>query len=310
MPSVELNLKTILENYKCDLEAALEEVLSEEKNSNFTKTKLLESIRYSVLGGGKRLRAILALLTAEAVLKHKEQISLGQNPAQGLALALELVHAGSLIHDDLPCMDNDDLRRGKPTNHIAYGEDIALLAGDFLLCYPIEILLAKTPEKYSQNLQRIISEFVNAINSMIAGQAMDIEFAKTNSQNLRIEDLELMQSLKTGALLRIAVVLAAKLANAEPRQIEALELYAKNLGLAFQIADDILDYTSSPEELGKKVNKDLEQNKLTFVKLYGMEEAKLIAKQLITEAKESISQVELYADKLLAVGDYVISRTN
>ncbi len=308
MQSQKLDIKTILAEYKPSIELALAGVLIPEINPTFAKTRLLESINYSVLGGGKRLRAILALITAEAILKSEHKIDFENNPAYGLALALELVHAGSLIHDDLPCMDNDDLRRGKPTNHKAYGEAFALLAGDFLLCHPIEVLLKYTPTNFQTNISAVVLEFVQAINGMIAGQAMDIEFSELE-KNTR-EELELMQSLKTGALLNASVVLSAKLAGANKAQIEALKIYANNLGLAFQITDDILDCTASAEELGKTAGKDEKQNKFTFVKLYGIEQARLIAQDLIKEAKAQIVPIGIYADKLLAVTDYVLSRSN
>ncbi len=308
MQSQTLDIKTILEEYKPSLELALAEILTPELNPSFAKTKLLESINYSVLAGGKRLRAILALITAEAVLKLEKKIALEANPAFGLALALELVHAGSLIHDDLPCMDDDDLRRGKATNHKVYGEAFALLAGDFLLCHPIEVLVNNTPKDFQTNISQITLDFVRSINAMIAGQAMDIEFAQTAQKTQ--SDLELMQSLKTGALLNASVVLSAKLAGANQAQIKALEIYANNLGLAFQITDDILDCTSSAQELGKTAGKDEKQNKFTFVKLYGIEQARLIAQNLIKEAKAQIIPIDIYADKLLAVTDYVLSRSN
>lgn len=308
MQSQKLDIKTILAEYKPSIELALAGVLVPEINPTFAKTRLLESINYSVLAGGKRLRAILALITAEAILKSEQKIDFKSNPAYGLALALELVHAGSLIHDDLPCMDDDDLRRGKPTNHKAYGEAFALLAGDFLLCYPIEILLQHTPKDFQANISQISLEFVRSINAMIAGQAMDIEFAETEEKAQ--SDLELMQSLKTGALLNASVILSAKLAGASSIQLKALQVYANNLGLAFQITDDILDCTASAQELGKTAGKDEKQNKLTFVKLHGIEKARLIAQNLIEEAKAQIIQIDIYADKLLAVIDYVLSRSN
>jgi len=298
-----INIKSLIKEYKPDFQKQLETLVK-----GFEETRLNESIKYSILDGGKRLRAILALITAEAVRKSKDKIELPKNPALGLALAVELVHCGSLIHDDLPCMDDDDLRRGKASNHKAFDEATALLAGDFLLCYPIEVLLNKTQDVDSFKLHQVSVEFTRAIRSMIAGQALDLEL--TGKEIHDIELLKKMQALKTGALLKSSIRLAAIIAEANKEQIEALSFFADNLGLAFQITDDILDVTGSTKDLGKTAGKDLNQNKFTFVKEYGLEQAKLIALKLIEEAKDKILDIGIYPDKLLTVADYVISRNN
>lgn len=298
-----INIKTLTKEYKPDFEKQLEVLVKD-----FEDSKLNDSIKYSILNGGKRLRAILSLITAEAIKNSKDKIELSKNPALGLALSVELVHCGSLIHDDLPCMDNDDLRRGKPSNHKAFDEATALLAGDFLLCYPIEVLLSKTQNVDSFKLHQVSVEFSRAIRSMIAGQALDLEL--TGKEIHDIDLLKKMQALKTGALLKSSIRLAAIIADAKKEQIEALSFFADNLGLAFQIMDDILDQTASTEDLGKTAGKDLSQNKFTFVKEYGLEQAKLIATKLIEEAKDKILDIGIYPDKLLVVADYVISRNN
>lgn len=301
--TTKLDIKTLVKKYKPDFEKELDKLLA-----NLDDSRLNDSIKYSVLDGGKKLRAILALITAEAIKNSKEKINLTDNPALGLALAVELAHCGSLIHDDLPCMDDDDLRRGKPSNHKAFDEATALLAGDFLLCYPIEVLLSKTQNVDSFKLHQVSVEFTHAIRAMIAGQALDLELA-----NKEIHDLELlkkMQALKTGALLKSSIRLAAIIANANKEQIDALSFFADNLGLAFQITDDILDLTETTEKLGKTAGKDIDQNKFTFVKEYGLEQAKLISIKLIEEAKEKILDIGIYPDKLLTIADYVISRNN
>lgn len=298
-----LNIKTLTKEYKSDFQKQLEALVKD-----FEDSKLNDSIKYSVLDGGKRLRAILALITAEAVKNSKDKIELSKNPALGLALSVELVHCGSLIHDDLPCMDDDDLRRGKPSNHKAFDEATALLAGDFLLCYPIEVLLSKTQNVDSFKLHQVSVEFSRAIRSMIAGQALDLELTGTEVHD--IELLKKMQALKTGALLKSSIRLAAIIADANKEQVEALSFFADNLGLAFQITDDILDQTASTEDLGKTAGKDADQNKFTFVKEYGLEQAKLIATKLIEEAKDKILDIGIYPDKLLVIADYVISRNN
>lgn len=299
------------------------------KKTNFINdNKLFSAIEYSYSNGGKRLRPILALLSAEAVLglSHDDitESLLRKNPAMGLAIAIELIHCGSLVHDDLPCMDNDDLRRGKPTNHRVFGEDMALLTGDFLLVNPISTFI-----NYSKNILNIedslilevSSNLLLAIEQMIIGQAMDLELAKENfhlkagteSQTVETQYLEkskIMQEYKTGALLSASIINAALLAKAKSSQINALKQYASNLGLAFQIADDVLDYTATTEQMGKQTQKDKEQNKLTYVDIYGIDEAKLKAEKLITEAKEILSAVDIYSDKLKLIADYVICRNN
>lgn len=298
-----VNIKDLIKEYKPGIEKQLDSLLDE-----LEKSKLSDSIKYSVLDGGKRLRAILALITAEAIKNIKTKTEMSKNPSLGLALAVELVHCGSLIHDDLPCMDDDDLRRGKPSNHKAFDEATALMAGDFLLCYPIEVLLSKTQDVDSFKLHQVSVEFSRAIRSMIGGQALDLEL--TDKEIHDIELLKKMQALKTGALLKASIRLSAIIADATKEQIKALSFFADNLGLAFQITDDILDVTCSTKELGKTAGKDIEQNKFTFVKEYGLEKAKLMANQLIEEAKNKILDIGIYPDKLLTVADYVISRNN
>jgi geranylgeranyl diphosphate synthase, type II len=302
MPT-KLNIKDLVKDYKSDIEKQLSLLLNE-----LEKSKLTESIKYSVLDGGKRLRAILALITAEAINNSKSKIELCKNPSLGLALAVELVHCGSLIHDDLPCMDNDDLRRGKPSNHKAFDEATALLAGDFLLCYPIEVLLSKTQDVDSFKLHQVSVEFSKAIRSMILGQEMDLELSDKETHDIDL--LKKMQALKTGALLKASIRLSAIIADASKDQIEALSFFADNLGLAFQIMDDILDVTLSTKELGKTAGKDTEQNKFTFVKEYGVDRARVIAEKLILDAKSKILDIDIYPDKLLTVADYVVLRNN
>ncbi|MDD9897563.1 MAG: polyprenyl synthetase family protein [Candidatus Melainabacteria bacterium] len=297
MPVKEANLNKVLQDYKSAIDLELSRQMKSTSLNNFARSKSLESIQYSVSNGGKRLRPILALLVAEAITQKNYEVA--ENPALPLALAIELVHCGSLIHDDLPSMDNDDLRRGKPTNHKVYGDAVALLAGDTLLCYPVQVLLEAKIEP------EIINDFVQAIEDMIAGQAMDLELPQ--SENKTIDDLKLMQSLKTGALLQAAVVLAARIVNANQQQVEALTNYAHNIGLAFQITDDILDQTASSEELGKTAGKDLEQNKFTFVTYYGLDKAAIIAKELVAEAKAALAVIP-NSEHLGAIADYVISR--
>ena len=221
-------------------------------------------------------------------------------------MAVELVHSGSLIHDDLPCMDDDDLRRGKPSNHKVYGEDNALLAGDFLLVHPL-LVLNNLNLKAETKLE-IMNNFNLAIQEMIIGQSLDLALGKEEDQDFSMT--KRMQELKTGALIRLSVVEAARAAGASPDQLAALETYSKNLGLAFQVVDDILDQTASTEDLGKTAGKDEVQNKQTYVKKLGLEGARSFAQDLITEAKQVLENKQLFTDKLFTVADYVILRKN
>lgn len=299
-----LNIKALLQEYKSDFESELEAALKSYKNPSKV---LQDSIEYSVLNGGKRLRGVLSLISAEAVLKSPVKIPLAENPALGLALAIEMVHCGSLIHDDLPCMDDDDMRRGKASNHKVYGEAIALLAGDFLISYPVQVL-ADYSHGYAQNYSQVQSNFISAISSMIFGQAQDLCFS--DIEQVSIEQIKTMEAMKTGALIKSSICDAALLAGASPKTLLALNIYAENLGLAFQIIDDVLDAVSTSEELGKTTGKDAQQNKSTFVSEYGVKEASSIAKSLIKEAIIALEDLDIFPDKLKTVAEYVVSRTN
>lgn len=292
--------------YKSYIENNLSSLLQKDSSlDDFRLSSIQEAIHYSVIGAGKRIRAILSLITAEAILNEKKYLA--PNPAIGLALALELIHAGSLIHDDLPCMDDDDMRRGKASNHIKFGEATALLAGDSLLTYPLKVLLTQTPTNYQCNIHTVLIELIDAINAMIAGQALDLTSSKSTGS---FSDLEQIHKLKTGAILRTSVRSAAILANASPEQVTALSLFAEKIGLAFQIVDDILDQTTDSQTLGKTAGKDQAQNKLTYLSFYSIDEARELSTELIKQAKKNIQQIDIYTDKLNLVADYVISRAN
>jgi farnesyl diphosphate synthase len=295
--------------YQNNIDKALRYLLANDPSlDDLRLTNIHEAISYSSIGAAKRIRAILSLLTAEAVMCSDEHLPFGTNPASGLALALELIHAGSLIHDDLPCMDNDDLRRGKPSSHIKFGEASALLTGDVLLTYPLRVLFTETPKSYHADQVQI--ELIDAINSMIAGQAIDLAYTNTPKTSLQVSQLEQMHKLKTGALLRASIKLAAILANANVAQVRSLTAFADNIGLAFQIVDDILDHTSDSQALGKTSGKDQQQNKITYLSFYDVNEARDLAYRLIRDAKKNIEQIDIYTDKLNLVADYVISRAN
>jgi geranylgeranyl diphosphate synthase type II len=299
------SIKDLVTEYKDFIDQSLERLLSEHPLSEYKTSVMHDCVSYSVANGGKRLRAILSMITAEAVMQKKQ--SLGKNnPALPLAIAVELVHSGSLIHDDLPCMDDDDLRRGKPSNHKVYGEDNALLAGDLLLVHPL-LILNKLVLEAGPKLE-IINNFNLAIQEMILGQSLDLSLSKEKAQDYSMT--QRMQELKTGALIKLSVVEAARASGANETQLKALEQYSKNLGLAFQVIDDILDETATTDDLGKTAGKDLAQNKQTYVKKLGLDGAKNFANELINEAKEVLNDKKLFTDKLFIVADYVILRKN
>lgn len=266
-----------LKEYKVIVEQELDKVFVD---NTLAQNIIFESSRYSLLAGGKRLRAIF-------LLEFCRLFSGSYEKAVPFARAIEMIHAYSLIHDDLPCMDNDDFRRGKPTNHKVYGEAMALLAGDNLLNGAYEIMLEesiKGPEyaKAGFTMARAAGGY-----GMIGGQVLDIkEGVKTE------EELRLMVSLKTGRLFYAACMAGAILGGADEEQLKKVESYAENLGLAFQIADDILDVTGDFEKLGKPINSDEENEKYTFVSVYGLEKAKEKVYELTDIAVKAVADIE------------------
>jgi geranylgeranyl diphosphate synthase type II len=226
--------------------------------------RLYEAMRYSLLAGGKRLRPVLVLAACEAVGGRLEA-------AMGLACAVEMIHTYSLIHDDLPCMDDDDFRRGRPTNHKVYGEAIATLAGDALLTDAFKVLASKSAHNAQPKIVlETIAELAQAAGSagMVGGQVIDLlgeGKAKT------IEELEELHAKKTGALFLASVRGGARLGGASEAQIESLDAYARALGLAFQVVDDLLDVQGTPEQMGKRTQKDQERGKATYPAILGVE---------------------------------------
>jgi len=245
-----------------------------------------EAMHYSVFAGGKRLRPILCMASAEA---------LGQDIAKVLPVAgaLELIHTYSLIHDDLPAMDNDDYRRGKPTNHKCFGEGIAILAGDALLTVAFEVLSGYALRETEKNpaegarLLLMINEIAAAAGSMgmIGGQVVDL---LSEGKTISGDVLKYIHEKKTGALFRASVRAGAHLAGASQGQLAALTAYSENFGLAFQLTDDILDITGNSAKMGKETGSDLRNQKATYPALYGLEKARSMAAQAIETAKNSL----------------------
>lgn len=266
--------------------------------------KVHEAMRYSLLAGGKRVRPVLCLAACELVG--------GTEPmAMPAACAVEMIHTMSLIHDDLPCMDNDDLRRGKPTNHKVFGEDVAVLAGDALLAFAFEHIAVSTAGVSPARIVRAIGELAKSIGSegLVAGQVVDI-----NSEGLSdvgLEQLEFIHLHKTAALLEGAVVLGAILGGGSDEDVEKLRKFARYIGLLFQVVDDILDVTKSSQELGKTAGKDLVADKVTYPKLLGIEKSKEFAEKLNRDAQEQLSGFDLNKSApLIALANYIAYRQN
>lgn len=257
---------------------------------------LHQAIRYSVLAGGKRIRPILALTAYEAFGGNNKDII---NPA---ACSLELVHTYSLIHDDLPCMDDDDLRRGNPTLHKKYNEAVAVLAGDALHDLAFELIARSGSAE-------VVSELAQAIGTfgMLGGQMADIEAeGKENS----IEQIEFIHQHKTGALIRASVRIGAKLAGVDKATLDSISLYGEKIGLAFQIIDDILDIEGDEEKLGKIVGSDRKNDKATYPGTVGLEQARRVGDQLIDEAIEIAERFRIKENHFVDIAGFIGQRDN
>lgn len=294
--SSEFNLNIYLKQQQESIECALDSSLEIERPE-----KIYEAMRYSLLAGGKRLRPILCLATCQLTGGTVEM-------AMPTACALEMIHTMSLIHDDLPAMDNDDYRRGKLTNHKVYGEDIAILAGDGLLAYAFEYVATQTKNVPTERLIKVIALLGRTVGAagLVGGQVLDLE--SEGKLNISAETLTFIHTHKTGALLEASVVSGAILAGAKEAEIAKLSKYARNIGLAFQIIDDILDITATDEQLGKTAGKDLQAKKATYPSLWGLERSQAEAQKLIDCA---IEQLESYRDRaipLKAIANFIVAR--
>ncbi len=267
---------------------------------NTPEKKVAEAMRYAVLGGGKRLRPFLLMEVAGLF---------NVTPAGALraGAALEMVHCYSLIHDDLPCMDNDDMRRGKPSCHIAFGETTALLAGDALLTRAFDVLADE--KTHSDPLVRcqLVIELARAagVNGMIGGQQLDM---MAGDIDMDLVEVTRLQQMKTGRLISFACEAGAIMGKAPYNERQILMAYAKDIGLAFQIADDILDVESSVEAMGKNVRKDVDAAKATFVSFVGVDEAKKQARTLVEQAVSYLDIFDARADMLRDLARFVVER--
>lgn len=263
---------------------------------------IISAIKYSLFAGGKRLRPVLMTETCSALGGDVNQVI-------PLACAIEMIHTYSLIHDDLPAMDNDDLRRGKPTNHKVYGENMAILAGDALLNYAMETALEGFPtNRHQGGYLRAFRYLARAagINGMIGGQTGDILCEGDNE--VTEEKLYYIHDHKTGALLKAAVLCGGYVAEMNETEAEALEIYSDRIGLAFQIVDDILDIKGDEKTLGKPVGSDAKNQKTTFVSLYGMQSSEEKIRELEKQALEALERIDKNTDFLKAVASYICRR--
>ncbi|MBF2006792.1 MAG: polyprenyl synthetase family protein [Chlorogloeopsis fritschii C42_A2020_084] len=265
--------------------------------------KIYEAMRYSLLAGGKRLRPILCLATCEMTGGTIEM-------AMPTACALEMIHTMSLIHDDLPAMDNDDYRRGKLTNHKVYGEDVAILAGDGLLAYAFEYIAAHTKNVPPERVLQVVAHLGRAVGAagLVGGQVVDLE--SEGKSDTPLETLNFIHNHKTGALLKACIVCGGVLAGASEKDLQRLSNYAQNIGLAFQIIDDVLDITATQEQLGKTAGKDQQAKKVTYPSLWGIEESRRQAQKLIEAACAELEPFGKAAEPLVALAHFITSRNH
>lgn len=269
-----------------------------------TFSKHIESMRYSLFVGGKRIRPILCLAGAAAV-DDGEEI---RHHALPVACALECIHTYSLIHDDLPAMDDDDLRRGKPTNHTVFGEAAAILAGDGLLTFAFELLSGPASVAIADPARiRLIQTIARAAGplGMVGGQSLDMLY---EGKQVSYEVLRRIHQSKTGALITASVVSGALVAGASEEQEAALRAYGDNIGLAFQIVDDLLDVEATTAELGKPAGSDIKSDKVTYPSLFGKETSRTMAREAVQEAIAALTVFDRQAEPLRALANYIVDR--
>ncbi len=296
-----MNLQDYLAERRILVDKALDEMIPAEDNE---PSVLHRAMRYSLFAGGKRIRPILALAAGDVV---------GEAPGSllTLAVALECVHTYSLIHDDLPAMDNDDLRRGKPTAHKTFGEAVAILAGDALLTLAFDLLSSSHAVRAyrADRLLHAMRELAHAAGSqgLIAGQVMDM---LSEGRTIDGDTVDYIVRNKTGALIRASLTSGAILGGGSDEQVFLLGKFGDNLGAVFQIRDDLLDLEGDPVSLGKKVHKDRQRGKATYPALLGREQAKLMMQDLVDSAIEKVHPLGSKAEPLVALARYVVERTN
>ena len=293
-----MDLNALLKDYKQMVENRIEELFPE---ADCSYNEVIKAARYSLLNGGKRIRPVIMMEFCKLC---------GGKPGDALdfAVALEMIHTYSLIHDDLPCMDNDDMRRGKPSCHKAFGEDIALLSGDALLTEAF-FVASNARVSAEKRLNAISFLSTNAgVHGMIGGQVLDLSFEENKPDAAALQD---MYMRKTGALLIAAASIGCISAGKYDQEtLKSAAKYGYNLGLAFQIVDDILDVTANEEVLGKPVGSDDKNNKTTFVSLYGLSEAFAIAAQLSNSALDALDEIGGDTEALYEITNYLLDRNS
>ncbi|MCC7033213.1 MAG: polyprenyl synthetase family protein [Acidobacteria bacterium] len=314
-----MDLADYLEARRAEVETALAEALPAPPRC---PPVVFDAMRYSLLGGGKRLRPILVLAACEAV--HRGPWHDVRALAMPAACAVELIHTYSLIHDDLPAMDDDSLRRGRPTSHVVHGEGMAILAGDGLQAEAFAILArrpdTRDPDLASRTLSaiQVIAEAAGAMG-MVGGQALDLDAAPSRHHArgdragqrppaMDAAALTDMHARKTGALIRASVLAGAIMGGAGPRVLDALDRYAREIGLAFQIVDDILDVEGASADLGKTAGKDAASGKPTCVSLYGLAESKALAAQCLSRAHAALDEAGLADTPLAGIARWIVDR--
>ena len=269
--------------------------------------KLNEAMAYSINAGGKRVRPVLHML-ANRLLDGDYQESLD------MACAIEMIHTYSLIHDDLPALDNDKLRRGKLTNHMVFGEAFAILAGDGLLNMAYEVMIANAinyPEHIGQHVKAMdVVAQAAGVSGMISGQCADILNEDVEEEKIDINIVDKIHINKTGKILSASLCSGAIMADATEEQLQSIKTYGNNIGLAFQVIDDVLDITGTEKNLGKSVGKDVEAKKMTFPHVYGLDNSLKIANDLVEEAKNALKVFGNKAKDLIMLADYFLKRTS
>jgi geranylgeranyl diphosphate synthase type II len=291
-------------HYLSECSQRIDRVLTDHIKAYDAHPHLLKAMKYSLFNGGKRVRPILVYASAEALSDISASTT---TPSDYAAMAVEAIHAYSLIHDDLPAMDDDALRRGKPTCHIAFDEATAILAGDALQAFAFNILCEAVAVDPAIQLQMIHTlSHASGANGMVGGQSIDLAAVK---QTLTLNQLETMHRLKTGALISASTRLGALSTGiASESQLQALHEYANAIGLAFQVQDDILDVTSDTHTLGKQQGADAALNKPTYISLLGLDAARQKAKELHEQALDALSGFDYRADNLRHLSSYIINR--
>lgn len=294
-----MDLKKYLQDKRFQVETGMEACMLAEKG---LLADHIKSMRYSLFAGGKRVRPVLCLAVCES-------LQVDPAPYLPLAISLECIHTYSLIHDDLPAMDNDDLRRGKPTNHKVFGEAQAILAGDGLLTFAFELLSSSdvAGDLNCEDRLRIINTIAKAVGSlgMVGGQALDIE---SEGKSIPFETLKSLHSCKTGALITASVQTGAIIGQATANQFASLTQYGEKIGLAFQIVDDLLNVEGTTEKLGKAVGSDAELEKATYPSFFGLEKTKEMAKKAVDDAIASLSDFDDHAEPLRELARYIYYR--